>query len=130
MSQENVEIVRAVWRAFSSFEFPTEAFAEDVEWHTAADLPDQETCKGQAAVQQMLATGWENVIDPGCEAEEFMDVGDRVVVRWRGWGKGRGSEVPIDWREAHAYTLQDGKVVEVREYRSWQDALEAAGLSG
>jgi ketosteroid isomerase-like protein len=129
MSEENVEIVRSIWRAFSSFQFPIEAFAEDVEWHTAADLPDQEICSGQAAVQQMLATGWENVFHPGCEAEELREVGDRVVVRWRGWGRGRVSEVPIDWHEAHTYRLQGGKVVEVREYRSWQEALEAAGLS-
>jgi ketosteroid isomerase-like protein len=128
MSRENVETVRAVWRAFSSFQFPTEAFAEDVEWHTAADLPDQETCKGHSAVQQMLATGWENVFDPGCEAEEFMDAGDRVLVRWRGWGKGRASGVPIDWQEAHTYKLREGKVVEVREFRSWPEALQAAGL--
>jgi ketosteroid isomerase-like protein len=129
MSEENVESVRAIWRAFSGFRFPTEAFAEEVEWHTAADLPDREICRGRAAVQQMLAAGWEMVVDPGCEAEELMDAGDRVVVRWRGWGKGRTSGVPIDWHEAHTYKLHSGKVVEVREYRSWQEALEAAGLS-
>jgi len=28
----------------------------------------------------------------------------------------------------HAYRLDEGKVVEVHEYRSWQDALKAAGL--
>jgi ketosteroid isomerase-like protein len=128
MSQENVETVQAIWRAFSSFQFPTEAFAEDVEWHTAADLPDTETCRGPLAVQQMLAAGWETVVDPGCEAEELMDAGDRVVVRWRGWGKGKASGVPIDWREAHTYKLHNGKVVEVREFRSWREALEAAGL--
>jgi hypothetical protein len=76
----------------------------------------------------MLAAGWDTVVDPGCEAEKLMDVGERVVVRWRGWGKGRGSGIPVDWREAHTYARRDGKVVEVREYRTWQKALEAAGL--
>jgi ketosteroid isomerase-like protein len=129
MSQENVEIVRAIWRAFSRFEFPADAFSDDVVWHTAADMPDREACRGQVAVQQMLASGWGTVIDPGCEAEEFIDAGERVVVRWRGWGEGRASGVPIDWRESHIYLLHNSKVVEVREYRSWPEALAAAGLT-
>jgi ketosteroid isomerase-like protein len=123
MSQENVEIVRALWRAFERREVPPEAFADEVEWHTASDMPDSETCKGVGAIQRMLASGWEHVVDPGLEAEE------RVVVLWRGWGKGRASGIPIDWHEAHTYELRDRKVVEVREYRSWQEALEAVGLT-
>lgn len=76
MSHENVEAVRGIWEAFSRFEFPADAFAEDVRWHTARDLPDPETCTGPAAVQGMLAEGWENVVDPGCEAEEVLDAGE------------------------------------------------------
>jgi ketosteroid isomerase-like protein len=128
VSQDNVDIVRGIWEAFARFEFPAEAFAEDVKWHTARDLPDHETCTGLAEVQQMLAAGWETVVDPGCEAEDLVDGGERVAVRWRGWGTGRSSGIPIDWREAHTYTVRGGKVVEVREYRTWKEALEAAEL--
>lgn len=81
MSQENLEIVRSVWAAFERFDFPAEAFAEHVEWHTAQDLPDRETCRGPAAVQRMLAEGWGTVLDPGYEAEEVINAGDYVVVR-------------------------------------------------
>ena len=127
MSQENVEIVRTLWRAFERREVPSEVFAQDVEWHTASDMPDSETCRGAKEIQRMLAVGWENVVDPGLEAEEFRDAGARVAVRWRGWGKGRASGLPVDWREAHTYLLREGKVVEVREYRTWDQALEAVG---
>ena len=75
MSQENVEIVRGLWQAFERFELPAEVFAEDVEWHTAADLPDSETSKGVTAIQQMLAVGWQNVVDPELAAEKFVDAG-------------------------------------------------------
>ena len=128
MSQENVEIVREVWAAFARFKFPADAFADEIEWHTARDLPDRETCRGPAAVQRMLAEGWSTVVDPGCEAEEVLDAGNCVVVRWRGWGKGRTSGVPVDWHEAHTYALRDGLIAEVREFRTWPEALEAAGL--
>lgn len=127
MSQQNVEAVRALWRAFERREVPPQAFAENVEWHTASDMPDSEICTGVKEIQRMLAVGWENVVDPGLEAEEFRDAGALVVVRWRGWGKGRASELPMDWREAHTYLLREGKVVEVREYRTWDQALKAVG---
>ena len=130
MSRENVEIVRALWSAFERFEVPPDAVANDVEWNTAADMPDSETCKGVKAIQQMLAVGWENVVDPGLAAEELIDAGERVVVRWRGWGRGRASGLPVDWRETHIYELRNGKVVAVREYRSWEQALTAVGLAG
>ena len=126
MSRENVEIVKGVWAAFARFEFPAEAFADDVEWHTARDLPDRETCRGTAAVQQMLAEGWGTVVDPGCEAEEVMDAGQCIVVRWRGWGTARASGIPVDWHEAHTYVVREGLISEVREFRTWEEALEAA----
>jgi ketosteroid isomerase-like protein len=129
MSQENVDAVRALWQAFERFEIPSDPFAGDVEWHTAADMPERETRKGVKAIRRMMALGWENVIDPGIETEELRDAGERVVVRWRGWGTWRASGLPIDWHEAHSYKLRDGKIVEVREYRTWQEALEAVGLS-
>ena len=128
MSELNVEIVRGVWDAFERFDFPAEAFAPDVEWHTARDLPDRETCSGPAAVQRMLAEGWGTVVDPGCEAEEVIDAGEYVVVRWRGWGKARASGIPVDWHEAHVYGLREGRIVEVREFRTTEEALQAAGL--
>jgi ketosteroid isomerase-like protein len=129
MSQENVAIVRQIWDAFERGAFPAELFDETAEWHTASDLPDSEVCRGHAAIQRMLKTGWENVLDPGLRAEELLDAGETVFVRWRGWGKGRSSGIPIDWHEAHSYELRSGTVVTVREYRSWDQALEAAGIS-
>jgi ketosteroid isomerase-like protein len=128
MSQENVEIVREIWRAFRRGEFPAEAFDEGIEWHTAADLPDPEIARGPAAVQDMLAGGWATVVDPGLRVEELVDAGDRVLVRWRGWGRGRASGIEVDWHEAHAWEIRSGQVVEVREYRTWAEALEAVGL--
>jgi hypothetical protein len=68
MSQENVEVVRAIWGVFMRAGFPADAFSDDVEWHTATDLPDSgsgsEPLRGPAQVARMLADGWENVEVP------------------------------------------------------------------
>ena len=129
MSQQNVEIVRALWRAFETSEIPPDVFAEEVAWHTASDLPDPETRLGRKAILRKLAADWENAVDPGCEAEELIDAGKWVVVRWRGWGTGRASGLHMTWNETHTYELSDGKVVEVREYRTKAQALKAVGLA-
>jgi ketosteroid isomerase-like protein len=132
MSQENVEVVRAIWGTFMRAGFPAEAFSDDVEWYTAADLPDSgsgsEPVRGPVQVAEMLADGWQTVEEPWVRADEFLDCGDRVLVTWRGGGTSRVGRVPVEWHEAHVYDLADGKVRRVHEFRTRTEALEAVGL--
>ena len=120
---EQMDAVRAVWDAFERGEMPFDAFEERAEWYTASDLPDKEVLVGPAEIAQMLAKGWETVVDGGCKADEIVEDGGRVLVRWHGWGTGRASGIPVDWREVHAYEVRDGKIAIVREYRTWEEAL-------
>jgi ketosteroid isomerase-like protein len=78
----------------------------------------------------MLVSWWGTVEEPWIEADEFLDCEDRVVVSWRGGGIGRISRIPIEWDETHLYTVRDGKVTRVDEYRTRAEALEAAGVPG
>jgi ketosteroid isomerase-like protein len=128
MSQQNVDAVRALWAAFARREVPAEAFAHEVEWHESVDMPDRSLVQGVDGIRAMLARGWENVADPSIEVEALRDAGDWVVVRWRATGTGRASGLPIEWVEAHTYRLLDGKVVTVREYRTWAEALASLDL--
>jgi hypothetical protein len=43
-------------------------------------------------------------------------------------GRFRGSTDEVDLIDAHVWKLLDGKAVEIREYRSGAEALEAVGL--
>jgi ketosteroid isomerase-like protein len=133
MSSENVRVVEAMWDVFRRGGFPTGAFSEDVAWYVAPDVPESgpgsKPLRGPEEIRQMLASGWETVSDPWLKTDEVIDRGDRVVVRWRGGGIGRGSEIPVEWHETHVYSLKDGKVCEVREYRDFGDALESVELS-
>lgn len=126
MSREDLNAVRGLWDGFENGEVPFEAFDERAEWHTASDLPDKEVRVGPVEIARMLAAGWENVVDGGCKADEIIQVGDHVLVRWHGWGIGRASGLPVDWQESHSYLVRDGKIAVVREYRTWEEALAAA----
>src|SRR5438876_604962 len=57
---------------------------------------------------RMLADGWANVVEPGCRAEEIIDAGEHVVVRWRGWGNGRTSVIPVETRYLRVWDLTWG----------------------
>jgi ketosteroid isomerase-like protein len=128
MSQQNVEVVRRLWRSFAAGSVPQDAFAGDVEWHLARDIPDTGVCRGHAEIERMLAEGWATVTEPWLRVDDLLGAGDHVVVRWSGGGLGRISRIPVEWKETHVYTLADEKIVTVREFRDWGAALEAAGL--
>ena len=59
--------------------------------------------------------------------EEFLDLGDRVVVTLRLRGRGHGSGVEIDALFYEIYTLRDGKIIRMDEFTDRAEALEAAG---
>ncbi len=133
MSQQNVELVEAIWAEFVRGRFPDDRFAADVTWHVADDEPeggsDSGPVRGPTEVRRMLASFWETVEDSWVHADEFVDAGGSVIVRRRGGGIGRSSRLSVEWQETHVYGVAAGKVAEVREYRDFADALEAAGLS-
>jgi ketosteroid isomerase-like protein len=131
MSQANVEIVRRGYEEFNrSKKLVADAFDPDVEWHTAEDLPDSATHHGIAGVEKLFADWSGSFEDFRAEIEETIDGGDEVVVvviELHGRIKGSDQEVLLP--ETHVWRLRDGKVFEIREYRTKAQALEAAGLS-
>jgi hypothetical protein len=57
--------------------------------------------------------------------EEYIDLGDWIVVPTSGRLHGRGSGIEMDIRETYAVRLRGGRIVRVDEYRTRQQALEA-----
>jgi len=62
-------------------------------------------------------------------ADEYRDLGDRVLMLGRQEGRGRGSDVPVDAPIAVMFDLRDGKISRTRSYLDHAEALRAAGLS-
>jgi ribosomal protein S18 acetylase RimI-like enzyme len=63
-----------------------------------------------------------------CEAEDFVAVGDSVVVLARYTGRGKDSGVAVDTKGAHLWTLRDGRAVRLEVFSSRERALAAAGV--
>jgi ketosteroid isomerase-like protein len=131
MSQENVDIVRAFIDAYNrrDYDAAVEAFDPGIEWI----LPDQQasdSCQGPGAVKRF----WEGIDDTFEELrllpQEDVDAGDRVATRLRHYGRGRGSGLKLDTELYHQVaTFRDGTMVRIEYFRTWAEALEAAGVS-
>jgi uncharacterized protein len=58
-------------------------------------------------------------------AEEFVEIGDYVVVLATYHGKGKGSGVEINQEGAHVFKLREGKVVRLEIFASRERALQS-----
>jgi ketosteroid isomerase-like protein len=63
------------------------------------------------------------------EPQEFIDTGDRLVVPYRFGGRGRHTEIEVEFSFTHVITMQAGKAVRVDVHLTKEEALEALGRS-
>lgn len=130
MARGNVESLRRGFEAYArgGFDAIRDSFDPEVEWRTGEDEPDVATYRGHDGVKERIDTVFESFTELSLEPERFIVEGDDVVVPVGGRLRGRGSGVEVDFRETWVFTLREGKVTRVREYRDTADALEAVGL--
>jgi ketosteroid isomerase-like protein len=132
MSEENVEVVRSILRAFA--EGNRDKVLALVDPEVVIDATRQvlnpATYVGIEGARQMFAAmdeAWEEV---RLDEQEFIDGGDRVVVMSRMIGKGKGSGVEVARPvNGQVWTIRDGRVTRLEfGFTDRNEALEAAGL--
>jgi len=132
MSPEDLEqIVREGWDAFNrgDYEACLKIIHPSIEWWPAADELIVEPYRGHEGYARLFAETREGVPDIQVECEELFVIRDRVITCLHFWGRGSQSGAPVEVRETHVVRFQDGKLIEVREYRGRVEAMEAVGLS-
>jgi ketosteroid isomerase-like protein len=130
LSAENVEIVRRSMEAFACGDIDAflAAHHPDIEWRTAADEPNPGTFRGSDGVRRFAAEiteAWSGRFDDVMEFEDFIDLGDWVVVPWKARLRGRSSGIEVDVSETYAVLVEDGLIARVHEYRTTGEAIEA-----
>jgi uncharacterized protein len=130
MSQENVEIVRSQIERFrTTGESSPETAAEDIAWHDPPDFPDAQVHIGMEGAIRALAVWASAWSEWQIELNDYVDAGERVLVRGTQRGRGKDTGVVVEQPLCLVYLLRDGKVVEVRAFFNEAQALEAVGLS-
>ena len=84
---------------------------------------------GREAVIDMNRRYWGAFAEYSVKAEEYVDLGESVLVVMREQGRGKGSGVPFDREMAWIWTFRKGRIVRMEPFRTREQALEAAGLS-
>jgi ketosteroid isomerase-like protein len=132
MSEENVEIVRGAYQAWERRDMTAVLGAchPDIEWWDRDDVPDPTVRRGLDAVGARFAELDDVWIGLGLEPREFIDASDFVVVMFSLTGRGRVSGAAIEAEEVQVFRLQNGKIIELREYSGKADALKAIRLAG
>jgi ketosteroid isomerase-like protein len=130
MSQENVDLA---YRAFDAVN------RRDLDALLALMDEDVDAVSRTVAMEGGLhghdgmRRWWENWLDVfpdyNIEVVEVRDLGDLTVAALRGLDHGAGSDVPFEDTIWHASRWRRGKCVWWRTFPTFDEALEAAGLS-
>ena len=129
MSQENVEIVRQGFEAFERGELDAmlDLFTDDVTTYRAD--PDGATYDGKAGFLDATADWTEDFSEWRVLPQEFVDLGDRVLVRVRQMARGKSSGVRVEEDFWFLFEATGTKISKLSFYSRQADALKAAGLS-
>ena len=130
MSQENVEVVRAMFEAYSAGDM--DAFRElhdpDIIMRPPKGMPEPGPFVGREAVmrqfEQLRETFDATSVRP---ISDFIDAGDRVVVRVAYHAEGHGPEMNFEMTQV--ITVRNGKILYREYFLDHAEALEAVGLS-
>jgi ketosteroid isomerase-like protein len=129
MSEENLEIVRRIFTAFSDGDAAALLQDMDPDVVLHVEQAGQGVYRGHEGVIKSLVDWTEDIDDFKVVPEEFLDNGDYVVVRTLQTGRGKSSGVPMEGVFWFVCQMREGKAVRIHVLPTEQEALEAAGLS-
>lgn len=133
-TKDNLELIRSCYDAFDAKDFDTlrNAMASNIEWvePEVSGVWFSGTRRGpEAVIKEVFEPTFGKFADFRVEADQFLQVGEHIVVtgRFRGRGKTTGKE--LNANTVHVWTLRDGKIVRFQAYHDVANLLEALGTA-
>jgi ketosteroid isomerase-like protein len=130
LTRENVEIVRAALEAFEQGDLDGALEFAHPDLVSSRLHPDGSVFHGRDGFRRLLAEWLEDFSEWSFSNEEYIDAGDRVVVKQRQWGRGVVSGAPVEADWWMVYTLAEGRITHLDIYASEAEALEATTTGG
>ena len=132
MSSANVEIVRAGIDAFNRRDFDTalENVHEDIEWHVYVSA-SAEVARGPEGVRRIWTETADIFGDFSVDIEEFAEIADYVIAVGQLRGRTPGDDTnEVTSPIAQRYRIRDGKLVEMRSFRTLAEATAGIAADG
>lgn len=132
MSQENVDVIRGLYNAFSAGDVPgvLGVMSPDIVWMEAENFPyaDGNPYVGpQAVLEGVFARcigEWDGF---AVEIDEILDAGDTIVAFGRYTGTYKATGKPQNTQLVHVWRIEDGKIA---AYQQHADTLQVARAMG
>jgi ketosteroid isomerase-like protein len=135
MSQENVEIVRRIYRAAARRDSGAVLSEYDsaVEWdishHPLRPMFGADIYRGTQGLRDFFREWYAAWDDIENHVEELIDAGESVVAVVTDHARGLASGAEVTWAHAAVWTIDDGRVIRVLWLPTRAEALEAVGLT-
>jgi ketosteroid isomerase-like protein len=133
MSQEHVEIVRAMWASFSRLAEGGEIRSYVLGYYEPnceyRPVEEKDAIRGHEALIEYFERWLDAWSSFRGEVEEIIDGGELVLAEISLSGRGRTSGIEVPMRFFHVYEMHEGRILRMRESMDRDSALEAAGLS-
>jgi ketosteroid isomerase-like protein len=131
MSQENVEIVRAMYEVANAgdrLDANFELLAPEVELHVSGAFPDLDPVyRGHEGMRKLNAALNEPWAALSLDPEQFIDAGSRVLVLSRFRARGRDG-MEVNRQLANLWTVRGRQIIRMDAFSDHAAAREAAGL--
>ena len=129
MSQENVRRTGDFIAAYNrrDFDAAMQHFDPEIDW-VLPEHQSSDSCRGPEEIRRFWLGLDETFEELRLDPQEFVDAGERVAVRLRFYGRGRGSGAELDTEMYHQVTtFEDGTMVRIEYFDAWDEALRAVG---
>ena len=132
MSPTNREVIRVGYAAWANRDLETwlETLHPEVEFQTSGLFPDLATTyrghRGMRSFWKAMLVPWEAF---SLDVERIAEGDDSAAVALHIRATGKGSGAPADLRQGQALRFVDGRVIRISAHPTFEEALEAAGLS-
>jgi ketosteroid isomerase-like protein len=126
----NVQVVHGVYDCWFQGDVTRalEHLDPEIVWEAIPDAPDAGTYRGHAGVRRYMED-WLGDFDlHSMDFEDVIGAVDRLVVVQCARATGKGSGVETQLHYAVAYRFREDRIIEIEEFRTKAEALEAAGL--
>jgi ketosteroid isomerase-like protein len=126
---ENIEVVQAMYAALASRDRAALLAHLDpaMRVYDRPVHPEASVYEGREAFLRFAATDWEAFDEVTYEPQDFVANGPYVIVPIKQRGRGKGSTVGVEESIVNVWRLSAGKCIELRNFSTIGEALEAVG---
>jgi hypothetical protein len=129
MAAGNAELIKPIFEQWGQGNWQPrfEVYDPHIEWGWSEEFPEglEGVFEDRRDPNPRLHTWLSPWEDWRVEAEEYLEIGDHVVVLARYRGRGKGSGFEVESEGAHVFELRDGKVVRLEIFNDRDRAIES-----